>query len=123
MAFKYCVKTSLSPDSRAATRKLNASLVLLLISSNFMIFPFCRLRLFVSSLHARAEQTGEDGEREKTTPAEGGRVRGAARCVPNAFTVLLLFGATPAHEPERLPEPWPKGVHPIEAEWKRREAT
>src|SRR6185437_16904889 len=84
MAFKYCVKTSLSPDSRAATRKLNASLVLLLISSNFMIFPFCRLRLFVSSLHAAAEQTGEDDEREKTAPGEGGRARGAARCVPNA---------------------------------------
>ena len=35
------------------------------------------------------------------------------------FCVLVLFGATPAHEPERPREAWPKGVHPREAEWKK----
>ena len=35
------------------------------------------------------------------------------------FGCCFLFGATPAHEPERPSEPWPKGVHPREAEWKK----
>jgi len=37
--------------------------------------------------------------------------------VRNAFTVFLLFGATPAHKPERPSEPWLKGVHLKQAEW------
>ena len=37
--------------------------------------------------------------------------------MPNAFTLLLLFGATPAHEPESPSEPWLKGVHLTQAEW------
>jgi hypothetical protein len=39
--------------------------------------------------------------------------------VPNAFVFWVLFGATPAHEAERSSEPWPKGAHPREAEWKK----
>ena len=35
------------------------------------------------------------------------------------FGCWFWFGATPAHEPERPSEPWPKGVHPSEAEWKK----
>ena len=37
--------------------------------------------------------------------------------MPNAVKISLLFGATPAHEPEQPPEPWLKGVHPMQAEW------
>ena len=39
--------------------------------------------------------------------------------MPNGLTGLLLFGATPALEPERPLEPWPKGVHPTLAEWEK----
>lgn len=41
--------------------------------------------------------------------------------MPNAVKISLLFGATPAHKPERPTEPWQKGVHPTQAEWGRRE--
>ena len=37
--------------------------------------------------------------------------------MPNAVKISLLFGATPAHEPERPTEPWLKGAHPTQAEW------
>ncbi len=37
-----------------------------------------------------------------------------------SFGCCFLFGATPAHEPERPSEPWLKGVHPREEEWKTR---
>jgi hypothetical protein len=30
--------------------------------------------------------------------------------------VAELVGATPAHQPYRPPEPWPRGVHPEEGE-------
>ena len=43
--------------------------------------------------------------------------------MPNAVTVLLLFGATPAHGPECPPEPWLKGVHRRRQSGERREAT
>lgn len=35
------------------------------------------------------------------------------------FDFSVLFGATPAPEPERQTEPWLKGVHPTQAEWKK----
>jgi hypothetical protein len=33
--------------------------------------------------------------------------------------LCLCLAATPAHEPERPSEPWLKGVHPTQAEWKK----
>ena len=77
--------------------------------------------LFLSLVSDSGEKAGGDGERKKTRPQEGVRARGAARCVPDAFSGLLLFGAIPAHELERPPEPWQKGVHPTQAAWGRRE--
>jgi len=32
---------------------------------------------------------------------------------------VFWFGATPAHQPERPPEPQPSGTHPERAEWGR----
>jgi hypothetical protein len=74
IAFKYCVNTSLSPDSRAVTRKLNAWLVLLLISSNFIVFSLLPVSAcFFFHLSGSEEKQGDTGEGTKRSAKEGGR--------------------------------------------------
>ena len=48
------------------------------------------------------------------------RVAGRTGGAVSAKRGCFLFGTRPAHEPERTPEPWPKGDHPEEAAVKKR---
>jgi len=45
--------------------------------------------------------------RKRVAGGSGGAVSDKRGC--------FLFGTQPAHQPERTPEPWPKGDHPKEA--------
>jgi len=81
-----------------------------------MIFPFAPFPACFF-LHLSASGKNSRNGAKGTNGAAGGwhGARSGAVCAKR-FMVLLLFGATPAHEPERPPEPWLKGVHPKQAE-------
>src|SRR5438477_6795582 len=81
--------------------------------SNFIVFPFRAVSgLFFSSLERQREKTSRNGAKGRTEAGGGwqGASGGAVR-----DKHALSFGATPAHERERPPEPRPSGVHPEEA--------
>jgi len=83
-----------------------------LSSSNFIVFPFRAVSgLFFSSLERQREKTSRNGAKGRTEA--GGGWQGASGGAVRAKHVLS-FGAAPAHQPERPPEPRPSGVHPEE---------
>src|SRR5437667_2074751 len=82
------------------------------MSSNFIFVPFRAVSgLFFSSLERQREKTSRNGVKGRTEAGGGWQVasRGAVR-----DKHALSFGATPAHQPERPPEPRLSGVHPEE---------
>jgi len=92
-------------------------LVLLLISSNFIVFPFRAVSgLFFSSLERQREKTSRNGAKGRTEAGGGWQV---ASGVAVRDKHALSFGATSAHQPERPPEPRLSGVHPEEGEVKK----
>src|SRR5438876_7040005 len=83
------------------------------MSSNFIVFPFRAVSgLFFLSLERQREKTSRNGAKVRREAGGGwqGASGGAVR-----DKHALSFGATPAHQPERTPEPRPSGVHPDEA--------
>src|ERR1700690_1556129 len=104
MALRYCVNTSLCPNSSAATRKLTASLVLFLISSNFIVFSFSAgVGLFFLSLERQREKTrrhwgkGQNGVGGRVAGREGER----GECQTLLFHVWRETGAVETPRPSR----------------------
>jgi len=84
------------------------------MSSNFIFVPFRAVSgLFFSSLERSGKKQGGTEQRGRTEP--GGGWQGASGSAVRDKHALS-FGGTPAHQPERPPEPRPSGVHPEEAE-------
>ncbi|PYV69726.1 MAG: hypothetical protein DMG97_21155 [Acidobacteria bacterium] len=66
-------------------------MVLLLISSNFIVFFLLPVSAcFFFHLSGSEKKQADTGEGTKRSAKEGGRARGAARCVPNALRHLVF---------------------------------
>jgi len=100
------MSTSLCPDSSASTRYSTASLVRVLSSSNFIVFPFCAVSgLFFSSLERQREKTRRNGAKGRTEA--GGGWQGVSESAVSDKPLLFHGLARNRRIPKRPSEPRP----------------
>jgi hypothetical protein len=110
-----------APGLQRLDEVIDCVLVLFLMSSNFIVFPFRAVSgLFFSSPERQREKTRRNGAKGRTEAGGGwqGVRESAVRDKP-----LLIYGlARNRRSPKRPSEPRPSGVHPEEGEVGRKTA-